>query len=35
MTFSGLVTDKGYHSNATMAVFQDVGIRTYASEPNR
>ncbi len=33
--FSELVTDKGYHSNDTMTVFRDVGIRTYASEPNR
>jgi transposase len=33
--FSELVTDKGYHSNETMTVFRDLGIRTYASEPNR
>jgi transposase len=33
--FSELVTDKGYHSNDTMAAFREAGIRTYASEPNR
>ena len=33
--FSELVTDKGYHSNDTMTVFREVGIRTYSSEPNR
>lgn len=33
--FSELVTDKGYHSNDTMAAFKDAGIRTYTSEPNR
>ena len=32
---SELVTDKGYHSNDTMAVFREAGIRTYVSEPNR
>ena len=30
-----LVTDKGYHSNDTMTVFKEVGIRTYVSEPDR
>ncbi len=30
-----LVTDKGYHSNDTMTVFREVGIRTYVSEPDR
>ena len=29
------MTDKGYHSNDTMTAFRDLGIRTYASEPNR
>ena len=29
------VTDKGYHSNRTMAEQRDLGIRTYGSEPNR
>ena len=33
--FTGLVIDKGYHSNDTMTAFRDLGIRTYASEPNR
>ncbi len=33
--FTELVTDKGYHSNDTMTAFRDLGIRTYASEPNR
>jgi len=33
--FSELVTDKGYHSNETVTVFRDLGIGTYASEPNR
>jgi len=32
---SELVTDKGYHSNDTMTVFREVGIRTYVSEPDR
>ena len=30
-----LVADKGYHSNDTMTVFREVGIRTYVSEPDR
>ncbi len=30
-----LVTDKGYHSNDTMTVFREVGIRTYVSGPDR
>jgi len=33
--FSELVTDKGYHSNDTITVFREAGIRTYVSEPNR
>ena len=33
--FSEVVTDKGYHSNDTMTAFRDMGIRSYASEPNR
>ena len=33
--FRELVTDKGYHSNDTITVFRDVGVRTYSSEPNR
>jgi len=32
---SEIVADKGYHSNATMTVFRDLGIRSYISEPNR
>ena len=30
-----LVTDKGYHSNQTMVDLKEIGIRSYASEPNR
>ena len=30
-----LVADKGYHSNAVLTDFRDLGIRTYISEPNR
>ena len=30
-----LVLDKGYHSNQTMADCREIGIRTYASEPDR
>ena len=33
--FSEVVTDKGYHSNDTMTAFRDLGIRSYASKPNR
>jgi transposase len=30
-----LVTDKGYHSNQSMADYQEIGIRSYVSEPDR
>ena len=30
-----LVVDKGYHSNQTLVSFEEVGIRSYASEPKR
>jgi len=30
-----LVEDKGYHSNETMADYQEIGIRSYVSEPDR
>ena len=30
-----LVEDKGYHSNQTMADYQELGIRSYVSEPDR
>jgi transposase len=30
-----LVEDKGYHSNQTMADYQEIGIRSYVSEPDR
>jgi transposase len=30
-----LVADKGYHSNAVLVARQEVGIRTYISEPKR
>ena len=30
-----LVTDKGYHSNQTLADYQEIGIRSYVSEPDR
>lgn len=30
-----LVEDKGYHSNQTMADYQEIGIRSYVSEPER
>ena len=32
---SEIVADKGYHSNATMTAFRDLGIRSYISEPDR
>jgi transposase len=32
---SEVVADKGYHSNATMTAFRDLGIRSYISEPDR
>jgi hypothetical protein len=30
-----IVADKGYHSNQTMVDLDDVGIRSYVSEPDR
>ena len=30
-----LVADKGYHSNAVLRSFKEIGIRTYISEPKR
>ena len=30
-----LVEDKGYHSNQTMVDYQEIGIRSYVSEPDR
>jgi transposase len=30
-----VVKDKGYHSNQTMADYQELGIRSYVSEPGR
>jgi transposase len=33
--FSELVTDKGYHSNATLLYAQQAELRTYVSEPKR
>lgn len=30
-----VVADKGYHSNETMADYQEIGIRSYVSEPDR
>ncbi|MEX0774252.1 MAG: transposase [Phycisphaeraceae bacterium] len=30
-----LVADKGYHSNQTMADYQEIGTRSYVSEPER
>ena len=32
---SEVVTDKGYHSNATMTDLNESGVRSYASEPDR
>jgi len=29
------VTDKGYHSNETMVMLSEMGVRSYASEPDR
>jgi transposase len=29
------VADKGYHSNATMKMVEEVGLRSYIAEPNR
>ena len=34
-TVKELVQDKGYHSNQTMADYQELGIRSYVSEPDR
>ena len=33
--FKEVVADKGYHSNATVRDFAEMGIRTYLSEPDR
>lgn len=33
--FRELVTDKGYHSNATVREYAEAGVRTYMSEPER
>jgi transposase len=33
--FSEVVTDKGYHSNGSCLAFEELGIRTYLSEPDR
>ena len=30
-----VVTDKGYHSNDVLVAFEEMGIRTYVSEPDR
>ena len=30
-----VVGDKGYHSNATMVAFRELGLRSYVSEPDR
>ena len=30
-----VVADKGYHSNETMVVLSDLGLRSYVSEPDR
>lgn len=30
-----VVADKGYHSNATMTILAEAGVRTYISEPDR
>ncbi len=30
-----LIMDKGYHSNATLVDLEEMGIRSYVSEPNR
>lgn len=32
---SEIVSDKGYHSNAVLTGFEEVGIRSYISEPKR
>jgi len=33
--FEAVVTDKGYHSNESLVALQELGLRTYASEPER
>jgi transposase len=33
--FAEIVTDKGYHSNQTCQELQELGLRTYLSEPER
>jgi transposase len=33
--FEEVVTDKGYHSNASLVALQELGLRTYVSEPER
>ena len=33
--FEELVADKGYHSNDTMTDLEEIGIRSYVSEPDR
>jgi len=33
--FEEVVADKGYHSNQTMVDFEEIGIRSYVSEPDR
>ena len=30
-----MVADKGYHSDATLAALEEVGVRSYLSEPDR
>jgi transposase len=32
---SEIVADKGYHSNKVLCDFEEIGIRSYVSEPNR
>jgi hypothetical protein len=31
----GVVTDKGFHSNASLTDLTAIGLRTYISEPDR
>jgi len=33
--FDEVVTDKGYHSNGSLVELQELGLRTYVSEPER
>lgn len=35
LPMENLVTDKGYHSNATLVILAQAGIRSYVSEPDR